>query len=100
MYYCLIILFLVVTVEFSKSEFTGSEASGFVPVEIILSNELSGGTISASIRITECSPISATGMCCTLLIFRCTSIYYSCDTLFSYLYTLPLCMHDKLVCFY
>ena len=54
--------------EFSKSEFTGSEASGFVPVEIILSNELSGGTISASISITEFSPISATGMCCTLFL--------------------------------
>ena len=53
--------FTVVRVQFSQISFTGTEASGFVLVSIVLDGGSSANLFSVTITPSEQSPVSAAG---------------------------------------
>jgi len=62
-------MYVVLTIAFASSEFNGTEASGSIDVEIVLSSELpSEGLIIIEVVLAEQVPVSATGKNCLIKI--------------------------------
>ena len=60
--YCLLDTYVVLVVEFSSREFTGSESSGFIEVIVRITGGTSTTPITVTITPSVQSPISAMGM--------------------------------------
>ena len=68
-----------------RNNFTGSEASGSVPIEItLLTTEITNVVIVVEILLSEYSPVSATGA------YKLWSVWYLKFTISMYVY---VCMH-------
>ena len=53
---------LVLVVEFTSGQFTGSESSGFIEVVVRLTGGTSNTPITVTVTPSEQSPVSAMGM--------------------------------------
>ena len=72
-FYCIILIFIfflsVLTVQFSKPTFSGSEASGSVSVTLMLGTGTSASPITITVTPFDQSPVSAQGkLLCPVLI--------------------------------
>ena len=60
--YCLLNTYVVLVVEFTSREFTGSESSGFIEVTVRITQGTFNTPITVTITPSVQSPVSAMGM--------------------------------------
>ena len=60
-FYCMIIVYVVLIVEFASGQFTGSESSGFIEVVVRITSGTSNTPITVTVTPSVQSPVSAMG---------------------------------------
>ena len=61
-YFTYLFICVVLVVEFSSGQFTGSESSGFIEVIVRVTGGISSTLITVTVTPSEQSPVSAMGM--------------------------------------